>query len=174
MMTVEYKEATTMAICAILDDFLQRQQISHRELRHPVAFTGQQLARALKVSETVAVKSVLLKANNGHYVMALLPAAFRIDRLRLRQVIGAKKLRLASEEALQTLFPKCEVGAMCPFSALCSLSLPVYADRALDENAMVIVHAGQHTTALQMAYTDVLRLLQPTIASFGVPVADAP
>lgn len=163
-----------MAICAILEDFLRRQQISHRELRHPQAFTGQQLARALKMSASAVVKSILLRANDGHYVMALLPAALRIDCERLRQVVGAKKLRLASEEDLQTLFPKCEVGAMCPFSALCSMSLPVYADRSLGEDGVVVLHAGQHTTAVQMDYADVQRLLQPTIASFGVPVAEAP
>jgi len=163
-----------MAICAILEDFLRRQQIPHRELRHPQAFTGQQLARALKVSDTAVAKSVLLRANDGHYVMALLPAALRIDRLRLRQVIGTKKLRLASEEDLQTLFPKCEVGAMCPFSALCSMSLAVYADRSLGEDGTVVLHAGQHTTAVQMNYADLQRLLQPTIASFAVPVAESP
>jgi hypothetical protein len=66
MMTVECKEATTLAICAILEDFLQRQQISHRELRHPVAFTGQQLARALKVSDTAADRSL---GENGTVVL---------------------------------------------------------------------------------------------------------
>lgn len=161
-----------MAICAILQDFLENQQIPHRGLMHPAAFTGHQLARALKLSATEVVKSVLLRAAGGRFVVALLPAALRIDLERLREAVGVRTLRLAGEDEMQTLFPKCEVGAMCPFGVLCSMPLPMYADRSMTANAQVVLTAGVHTAAVRMGYADLERLLKPTVATFGVAGAD--
>jgi len=156
-----------MAICAMLHDFLQGQQISHRGVMHPATFTGRQLAHTLKLSASEVVKSVVLKANGGRYLIALLPATRRIDLARLRQVVGATSLRLASEEEIQMLFPKCEVGALCPFGALCSIPLPVYADRSAAENTSVVLNAGVHTAAVRMRYADLERLLTPIVAAFA-------
>jgi len=47
-------------------------------------------------------------------VLAVLPAPYMIDFERLRLVIDAQSIRLATEREMAALYPECEVGSMPP------------------------------------------------------------
>jgi Ala-tRNA(Pro) deacylase len=82
--------------------------------------------------------------------------------------MGAKKVRLATEEEIAGLFPDCEVGAMPPFGA--EYNLAVYAEEHLAEDEQILIPAGTHEDSVLLAWKDYERLAKPKVAPFGTHV----
>jgi Ala-tRNA(Pro) deacylase len=82
----------------------------------------------------------------------------------LRELTGCDRARFATEEAFQTRFPDCEIGAMPPFGNL--YGMKVFAAESLRQNPEIAFNAGSHTEIIKMAWSDFERLVQPRIASF--------
>jgi Ala-tRNA(Pro) deacylase len=80
-------------------------------------------------------------------------------------VLKSKHVHLASEEDLQQIFPDCEVGAMPPFGNL--YALPVYADKSLADDNVIVFNACSHTRSIRLKMYDFLRLVKPVVAEFS-------
>lgn len=152
-----------MPITRRLEEYLDGHGVKYIMLRHSVAYTAQELAATLHVSGRELAKSVIVKVD-GEFVMVVLPASSRIDFERLGEVLGNKKIKLATEEEFADLFPGCEVGAMPPLGNL--YGLPVYVAQSLTLDDEIVFNAGYHATAVRMKYADYARLVQPTVFSF--------
>jgi Ala-tRNA(Pro) deacylase len=84
--------------------------------------------------------------------MTVLPANWKVDLHRLRDVFLTSHVRLATEEEFKDLFTDCEVGAMPPFGNL--YGLDVYVDQSLIEDEQIVLQAGTHSEAIRMRYAD--------------------
>ena len=82
----------------------------------------------------------------------------------LRDVTGVDRVRFATEEEFQSLFPDCEIGAMPPFGNLYGLA--VYVSPELAEEEEIAFNAGSHTELFRMAFKDFERLVKPKVMSF--------
>ena len=138
--------------------------VSYTVTKHPEAFTAQEVAAAEHVPGKAMAKVVIVMADKTP-VMAVLPSSYRVNFDKLKALVGAKKVGLASEEEFAELFPDSEIGAMPPFGG--PEDMPVYSDRVLEEDEKVTFNAGTHTDTVTIAYTDYTRLADPTVGDFA-------
>jgi Ala-tRNA(Pro) deacylase len=146
-----------------LKDYLDQHQVHYDVLTHPEAHTAPQTAQALHVPGKEVAKVIIVKVD-GRFVMTVLPATWKVDIKRLKEVFGTSHVRLATEEEFTGLFPDCQVGAMPPFGNL--YGLEVYVDQSLTEDDAIVFQAGTHVDAVKMKYRDFARLAQPQVAEF--------
>src|SRR5581483_8138333 len=146
-----------------LKEYLDGQHVHYEALPHPETHRAPELAATLHVSGKELAKVVIVKVNE-RFVMTVLPASWKVDVKRLKEVFGTKHVRLATEDEFKELFPDCQVGAMPPFGNL--YGLDVYVDRSLTEDEEIFFEAGSYDTAIKMRQQDFADLVHPKIAEF--------
>lgn len=154
-------------ICERLKRFLDERGVVYTVIRHPEAFTAQEIAAAMHVHGKMLIKVIILKSGDRYYMCAL-PASYRADMEKLKNVLGVKDLRLATEEEFSNLFPDCEVGAMPPFGNL--YKMDTHVDRVVTENKEIVFQAGDHIEAITIGYSDYAELVRPIVADFAVKI----
>ena len=147
-----------------LEALLRGQKVSYETQHHPVAYTAQEVAASEHVSGELVVKVVMVLAD-GELVMTAVPAPYHLNLDRLRTVLSAQEVRLATEDEFAGTFPDCEIGAMPPFGYL--YGVPLYADASLTEDESIYFNAGTHTDTMSMRYDDYARIVQPSVADFA-------
>lgn len=155
-----------MAISGKLASFLQTEKVKYVAVKHPVAYTAQEIAAAQHVPGKQLAKSVLILTEHGA-TLAVLPAIVRIDLKKLKGVLRAKKLTIGREADIKLRFPDLEVGAMSPFGNL--YAVPVVVDKQLTEVGDIVFNGGTHTDTVKMKYADFARLVKPKVGVFGEP-----
>lgn len=159
-----------MAISERLKTCLEASKLKYTAMKHPVVYTAQEIAAAQHVPGRQLAKCVLVKTDRGS-ILAVLPAIERIDLKKLKTLVNAKTLTIASETDIRTQFPDVEVGAMSPFGHL--YQVPVAVDRALGESEEIVFNAGSHTDTIKMRYQDFAGLVKPKVGAFGQPFGGA-
>lgn len=144
-------------------EFLDHHGIKYTTTVHSMAYTAQEIAALAHVPGREMAKSVIVRVD-GKLVMAVLPAAYHVDLERLREVIGAHVLSLATEAEFKNLFPECEPGAMPPFGNL--YGLEVYVDPTLAADEKIVFNSGSHIELMRMNYRDFERLVKPKVVAF--------
>lgn len=152
-----------MSILRRLKDYLDREKVPYKVLTHEETFTASKLAQALHVPGKEVAKVVALKVGE-RFVMAVLPANWKVDLKQLISLFQTPHARLATEEEVGGLFPDCELGAVPPFGNL--YGLEVYVDRVLTEDEEIVFQAGTHHEAVQLRYQDFANLVHPQVAEF--------
>ena len=145
--------------------FLKDNQVAYESHRHPTAYTAQEVAAAEHIPGRKLAKTVIVSAD-GRLAMVVLPAPYRVDLKALRSCLKAKEGRLAQEDESAARFPGVATGAMPPLGNL--WDLPVYVDRALEEDEKITFNAGTHEDTLTVAYADFKRLVGPTVVDCRV------
>lgn len=145
-------------------DYLRHHLVNYAVIHHKAAYTARQEAAAAHVARYEWAKAVVCMADERP-ALAVLPADHMIDLARLRDLAGTKRLRLATEAEIATLYLGCEVGAMPPLGPL--YGQRVFVDESLGTNIEVAFSAGSHREAIRMGYRDFERLVQPTIGGFS-------
>src|SRR2546423_6015465 len=100
-----------MAAATWVRNELDQRGIRYEELHHPDAYTAQQMAQKEHVSGHRVAKVVAVMAD-GRPVELVLPASRRVVLDRVRDVLGAGDVRLATEDELGQCFTDCEPGAV--------------------------------------------------------------
>ena len=152
-----------MDILNRLSDFFEKHKVKYEFIKHPVAYTAQETAEQEHVSGRQLAKVVMVRVD-GKDVMAVLPASSRLSLHKLKGLLGARDVRLESEEEFKRLFPDCEVGAMPPFGDL--YELPFFVDMSLAENKFIVFNAGTHQDTIKMDYRDYARIAEPDLVEF--------
>ena len=155
-----------MSISRKLQDYLDRHKVHYEVLAHQEAFRAPEVAHALHAPVKDMAKVVMMRVEERS-VMTVLPANWKVDLHRLRDVFLTNHVRLATEQEFKDLFPDCDVGAMPPFGNL--YGLDVYVDRSLTEDEQIVFQAGNHSEAIRMRYTDFADLVHPRVAEFHAP-----
>jgi len=148
-----------------LKELLKKKNINYKTIKHTEAFTAQEIAATTHTPGKEMAKVVIINGDDK-YFMAVLPASYRIDTEKLKNVLKVKKLRLSTEEEFEKLFPDCEIGAMPPFGNL--YDIPVYVDKTLSEDENIVFLAGNHKVSMRMAYKDFAEIVKPNTEEFAV------
>jgi Ala-tRNA(Pro) deacylase len=127
-------------------------------------YTSIQAAKIRGVELRTGVKALILKTNEGDFMMGLVAADRRMDLKKLAMIVGTKSLRLAYPEEVLKI-TGCEIGSVHPFGNL--HDLPTYLDFSLLENDTVNFNAGLHTVSIQMKAKDLIEIVKPVIESFS-------
>lgn len=155
-----------MPIPPPIADFLRSKP--HTVLPHRTAFTAQEEAAVTHIPGREWAKTVVCIAD-GQPILAVLPAHHMVDLERLRQLAGARELRLATEAEIRRLYPNCETGAVPPLGPM--FGQRMFVDRVIAQDAEVTFHGGTHVDAVKMSYTDLAALCSPIVGEFGLPPA---
>jgi len=147
-----------MPILRKLKEALDEAKISYEVYQHPLAYTAQEVATAQHLSGKEMAKVVILKLD-GNLVMGVIAASQKINLTTVRASLGAKEVRLATEDEFSGRFPECEIGAMPPFGSL--FGLPVFVDPALEKDEYIYFNAGNHMQTVRLKYEDFARLVKP-------------
>ena len=153
-----------MSVSKKLSDLFKEKRVPYELLKHPETYTSQETARSEHVSGKKVAKVVMVKADDQD-VMTVLSAADKLSLNKLKNLLGAKEVRLATEEEFKALFPDCEVGAMPPFGSL--YRVPFFVDMGLAENKFIIFNAGTHRESVKISYKDYAKIAQPEIVQFA-------
>lgn len=154
-----------MSVLERIRQVLSAQGVSYELLEHEPVTTSEEAARVRGVPLRTGAKAMVLKTKEG-FLLAVFPANRRINFKRLRGVLGARRLRLATPEEVETITGLTK-GAIPPLGNL--FGLPTYMDPALLEEEFIYFNAGSHTHSVRMRSADLLRLVQPTVTSFTDP-----
>ena len=153
-----------MSIPHSIEHFLDDQHVTYAVLDHRPAYTAQEEAAAAHVSGNQWAKTVACFADDRP-ILAVLSAVSVIDFDRLREIAGAREVRLASERECERLFPDCETGAMPPLGPL--FGQEVFVDRSLAGRGDIVFEAGSHRHAVKVKYEEFARIVHPTVGDFG-------
>ena len=146
--------------------YLNENNVHYQLLSHVAAFTAHQVALVAHVPDSELAKTLLAKAD-GQYWLVVLRADQRVSTSLLKKALEAKHVALADEEALEGLFPDCELGAMPPFGK--PYGLPVIVEHSLTEDDEIVFNACTHKGSIRMKYEDFDRLANPIVAEFAEP-----
>jgi Ala-tRNA(Pro) deacylase len=143
-----------------LHHFLDERHAPYTTLSHARTLTAQETANAAHIGNRHFAKTVMLKVD-GTLAMMVMPAAYRIDLVRLSRALGGREVELAQEDEFKDAFPDCELGAMPPFGHL--YGMPVYVDARLAEQPEIAFNAGSHTDLVRMPYAEFEDLARPEL-----------
>ncbi len=155
-----------MATPIWIKDILEKRGVAYEELHHPVAFTAQEVAQSEQVSGDCLAKVVVLLAD-GRPVELIVPASRRVVLSRVRELLGAENVRLASEAEMDRIFTDCETGAIPPLRRWKDVT--VLMDCSMSKVNDLVFQAGTHEDTIRLKFQDWFALVNPRVESFAEP-----
>ena len=155
-----------MATATWIKNMLETRGVVYKELHHRVAFTAQEVAQSERVSGHCLAKVVVAMAD-GRPVELILPASRRVVLDRVRRLLGASAVRLASEAEMEKVFTDCETGAIPPLRHWKDVT--VMMDASLSSAQDLVFQAGTHEDAIRLKFHDWLALVSPRVEYFAAP-----
>jgi Ala-tRNA(Pro) deacylase len=143
---------------------LELRGIPFEELHHAEVYTTQEVAQREHVSGHRVAKVVVVMADDRP-VELILPASRHVDLERVRAVLHAQKIRLATEDEMEKFFTECEVGAIPPLRHW--KNVDVLMDRSLHVEGRIVFQAGTHADAIRLNFRDWYELVNPQVATFS-------
>ena len=145
---------------------LELRGIPFEELRHPEVYTAQEVAQREHFSGHRVAKVVVVMAD-GRPVELMLPASRHVALDRVRAVLNARAVRLATEDEMAQCFTDCESGAIPALRHW--KDVDVLMDRSLDVEGDILFQAGTHSDAVRLNFRDWYEMVQPQVATFSEP-----
>jgi Ala-tRNA(Pro) deacylase len=155
-----------MATATWVREELDRHGIAYEELHHADAYTAQEMAQREHISGHRVAKVVCVLAD-GRPIELILPASRRVELDRVREVLGARELRLATEDELGRYFTDCELGAIPALRHW--RDVDIIMDGFLRCPGDIIILGGTHQDALRMRFDDWFDLVQPRVELLSAP-----
>jgi Ala-tRNA(Pro) deacylase len=130
--------------------------VAYEVVAHPHSHSSMETAELAHVPGHRLAKSVVLEDEDG-FVMAVLPSTCHVRLGVLSRELN-RRLRLATESQLQTLFADCETGAIPPVGL--AYGIPTIVDERLTQLPEVYFEAGDHEQLIRMKADQFARLME--------------
>lgn len=144
-----------MSIAVSVERRLRQMGVSFDVIEHQHTSNSTHSAQAAHVPGHQLAKCVVLEDEQG-YVMAVLPATRRVDLGTLHRRLG-RKLGLATEHEIASLFGDCELGAIPPLGD--AYGIDVIVDQRLIGLEDVYFESGDHRGLVHVSGRDFLKLM---------------
>lgn len=155
-----------MATATWIKNMLDSRHIPYEERHHRPAFTAHGVASHEHVDSHGMAKVVVVLAD-AKPVELILPADRRVTMERVRKLLGATTVRLATEAEMERVFTECETGAIPPLRHWKDVVILI--DASLGDLDDLVFQAGTHEDAIRVKYRDWARLMNPLVESFSEP-----
>jgi len=148
-----------------ITDLLRQHNCWFEEFTHPPVRTSEEAA-ALRDGYTLqqGAKAIIIRAkipNEGKkFIMLVMPADQKFDSAKVKQVLGCKDIRFATEEEVAEITKGVKPGGVPPFGNL--FGLEVISDKSLYDNEKIVFNAGR-TSSIGMMSADYKELVKPII-----------
>lgn len=139
---------------------LNNKGVSFEVLDHQPIFTSEDGARVRGFSKHQGAKSLVLKTPD-EFILAVIPGDRRLDNLKLRQLLGVRKLRFATpEEVIEVM--GCKIGSCYPIGSIPSIR--TFVDNSLGENEVIGFSPAMHDKSIIMKFNDLMKLMDASLA----------
>jgi Ala-tRNA(Pro) deacylase len=155
-----------MATPSWIEKMLKMRGITFEELHHTDAYTAQEVAQREHISGHRVAKVVVVMADDRP-VELVLPASRHVDLDRVRHILNATEVRLATEEEMEKYFTDCELGAIPPLRHW--KDADVLMDRTLNVEGDILFQAATHADAVRLRFRDWYEMVDPQVATFSEP-----
>jgi Ala-tRNA(Pro) deacylase len=155
-----------MATATWVREELDSRGIAYEELRHPVAYTAQEVASREHISGDRVAKVVCVMAD-GRPVELILPASRRVMLDWVKDLLGASELRLATEDELAAHFTDCEVGAIPALRHWKGVDVIMDGHLACDGD--IVILGGTHRDSIRMDFDDWFEMVDPRVELLSEP-----
>ena len=136
-----------MNIAPTLVKQLAKYGINYNTIHHSYSNSSLHAAHSANIPVQKMVKTVVLEDDQG-YVMALVQADHYVKINELNMLLN-RRMGLATETELASLFTDCEPGAIPPIGDAYGMTTIV--DKNLDDCNDVYIEAGNHTDLLHLS-----------------------
>jgi len=151
-----------MTLPAKTKQYLDKKLAKYEAISHKTVYTAYDAAQTLRRELKEIAKSLLIAADRA-YIIVVVPAHMRIDLVKLKKSLKAKKVSIPNEKVMVKVF-KVQPGAMTAFGGLHQVE--VWVDKSLLKTKDIILSAGSFTDSVRMKVKDFIELEQAKLASF--------
>ena len=144
--------------------YLDQSRKHYDILMHLETHSAMGMAQVIHIPGDEVAKPVILKVD-GNYVMAVIPATYRIDLNKAREAFHVRALELVPEADFGRLFPDCERGARPPFGS--QYGIPTVVDEALTRDEQIVFEGNSHREAYRMSFEEFDELERPRMADIA-------
>jgi len=145
-----------MAIATTLKLYLEDHHVEYDMVKHSHSTTALESAHSAHVPSHQVAKAVVLEDANG-YIVSVLPSTNRLDLDWVNESLG-RKLEMAQEDELSSLFQDCEPGAVPALSN--AYGLDVIWDEQLTNASEIYIEAGDHENLIHMHGDEFCKLME--------------
>lgn len=148
-----------------ITDLLRRHACWFEEFTHEQVRTSEEAAK-LRPDYTLrqGAKAIIIRAkvpNVGKkFVMLVMPGDQKFNGDKVKQILGSRDIRFATEEEVEEATKGVKPGGVPPFGNL--FGLEVISDTSLYQNEKIIFNAGR-TTSIGMLSADYKKLVKPKV-----------
>ena len=96
------------------------------------------------------------------FVQVVVPGDKKFDAKKVKEVLGAKDIRFATEEEVKEITGGVQPGGVPPFGNLFGLTVVV--DQGVFEHTVTIFNAGDRRYSIAMRTADYQKVVKPTVA----------
>lgn len=150
-------------VYAELTAYFQAQGVAYREIRHTPAAATEEYHQALGCRYEQQAKCLFLKVKQrgggSSYAICTIQAQKRANTERLADLLGAKEVKMGTQEALFEI-TGCHFGELPPAASMFGLSLLMDSD-FLEENE-IFLNAGRVDVSFVIDPHELERIEKPT------------
>jgi len=142
-------------------NFLQTENIAHEFYKMPhSARSAAGVAAVLGLDIAQVAKAIVFLADDEKPLMAVIPGNTKVDQQKLKKVVDAKKLRLATPEQIVELTGYL-IGATPPVAL--AKEMPVYIDLHALREEVLYIGGGEPNSILKIRSYDLVRIVEGDI-----------
>lgn len=133
-------------------NFLEKHNVNYEILEHKTVYTAFDMAQTLGKKLSEITKTLAIKADKKYFLLVI-PADRKVNFEKLEKLLKVKKAKIVKEIDIKKIF-KVKPGTLIPFVAF--HKIPVYLDKTLLKNKIIIVSGGSYTESLKLKVNDLL------------------
>jgi Ala-tRNA(Pro) deacylase len=146
-----------MGVAARVEKYLKSKGVEFTLLAHTYSEGSFNTARVAQISDQSLAKAVLLRDEDFHYMLCVLPSRNKILRHTLNQIFD-RRMVLVEEDELYGVFIDCAEGAVPALGE--AYGLDVICEEELLNSPEVFIEAGDHCHLIRLGREQFLQLMQ--------------
>ncbi|MCJ7739792.1 hypothetical protein MUP32_00550 [Candidatus Microgenomates bacterium] len=149
-------------------DILTNNHCWFETFEHEPVATSEEAAKVRHgYSLAQGAKAIIVRAKMAggekRFIMLVLPGDCRFDNDKVKNATGAKDIRFATKEEINTVTDEVQIGGVPPFGNLFGLS--VFADQKVFDQEKIIFNAGDQRFSIAMYSKDFQNIVNPQVVS---------
>ena len=142
-------------------ELLDSENIEYKLTEHEAVRTSEEAARVRGVDIKTGAKAMVVKSKDEYFLLVL-PASKRINWRKVKDALGAKEIRFATEEEAEKV-TNVQMGAVPPFGNI--IGIPTYFDEEITRIEQLNFNPGSRTHSISMKSADLIRVVNPVVIS---------
>ena len=149
----------------MIESLLNEHNATYQKFEHEEVRTSEEAARVRpEYSLAQGAKALIIRVKKDgekSFAMVVVPGDKRFDTKKVREVLGARDIRFASEDEVLKITDGVKPGGVPPFGIL--WNVPVLCDQGLFDNDEIIFNAGDKRVSIAVKTEDYIAVVSPQI-----------